>query len=156
MNLRVMVACKANKTAFASLLGRFESFNGSAGREDLLHFVHRGDLVNLPQVYMISLQSPQGFLEVCLRPSARTLGGFRRQKDMLSVRRQHVSVDLFRFPLPVNPGVVKIIDPEFVGAQRNSLCIFVAAQRESTTSLTDDRQSLASFAEDPLGNITPL
>src|SRR6516162_7516108 len=156
MNLRVMVACKANKAAFASFLGRFESFNGSAGREDLLHLVHRGDLVNLPQVYIISLQSSQGFLEVCHRSLARTLRGFRREEDLLSVWRQHVAVYLFRFPLPVNPGVVEVIDAEFVGAECNILCVLVTAQRESAASLTDDRQSLASFPEDPLGNIAPL
>ena len=151
-----MVACKANKAAFASFLGRFESFNGSVGREDLLHFVHRGDLVNLPQVYIISLQSPQGLLEVCLRPLARTLRGLSGEKNVLSEWSQYGAVDLFRFPLPVNPGVVEVIDAEFVSAKRNVLCVFVTAHRESTTSLTDDRQSLARFPEDPFGNVAPL
>src|SRR5437762_14196606 len=113
MNLRVMVACKANKAAFASFLGRFESFNGSAGREDLLHFVHRGDLVNLPQVHIISLQSPQGLLEVCLRPLARTLRRLGGGKNVLPQGSQSGPRDWFRFPLPLIRALAQRVEPGY-------------------------------------------
>ena len=156
MNLRVMVARKAHEAAFAGLLGRFESFNGSAGRKDLLHLVHRGDLVNLPKVQVIRLQCAQGFFEVGLGSLARTLRGFRGEKNIFSEWRQHVSVDLFRFPIPVNPGAVKVVDAEFVGAKGNGLGVFVTAHRESPAGLADDRQPLSCLPKHSLGDVTRL
>src|SRR5213080_317197 len=156
MNLGVVVARKADEAAFAGFLGCFKSFNGSAGREDLLHLVHRRDLVNLPEVYIVSIQSPQGFLKVCLCTLARTSRRFRCKEDVFSERRQHLTIDLFRFPLPVNPGVVEVIDAKLVSAQSDGFGVFVAAQGKSAPSLADDRQSLAGLTENTFGNIAPL
>src|SRR5208282_2343047 len=75
---------------------------------------------------------------------------------MLPEGRQHFSVHLFRFSLPVNPRAVEVIDAEFVGAQGDSFGVLVTAHWKSAAGLADDRQPFARFPEHPLGNVARL
>src|SRR3989442_12923932 len=111
-----MMAREAHKAAFTSLLGRDESFDGSARREDLLNFVHGGNLVNLPEIDVIGLQGAQGLVEVRLGSLAAALRGLSGQENVLSEWRQDISIHLFRSSIPVEAGIVKIIDGELLSA----------------------------------------
>src|SRR5450759_4195038 len=114
-----MMAREANKAALTRFLRRFEGFNCAAGSEDLLHLIQHPHLMNLPEIDVVRLQSPQGLFEIRFRALTSTLGRFRREKNVLPEWRQDISVDLFRSPVPVDPGGIEIVDAEFVGAQRN-------------------------------------
>src|SRR5271167_3741506 len=151
-----MMAREAHKAAFASLLGRDESFDGSSRGEDLLNFVHCGNLVNLPEIDVIGLQGAQGLVEIRLGSLAATLRGLSGQENILSEGRQDISIHLFRSSIPVYAGIVKIIDAEFVGAQGNGLRVLVAAHGKSAARLSDDRQLLTRSSQCPLWDVYRL
>ena len=50
VDLRITMTGESDEPALALLLRLLERFDGSAGSEDLLHFLHLADLVNLPEV----------------------------------------------------------------------------------------------------------
>src|SRR6185437_13885104 len=138
MNLRVVVAGEPNEATLPSLLGRLERFDCAARREDLLHFVHRADLVNLPKIDMVGLQGAQGLFYIRFRAFAAALWRLRRQKNILAKRREYVAVDLFGFSIPVNASGVEVIDAKFVSAQRKRFGVLVTAHRKPSAGLADD------------------
>ena len=63
-----------NEAAFASFLGRLESLDRTARPEDLLDFAHFTDLMDLPQVQVVGLESAQRFLEIRFGALSAALG----------------------------------------------------------------------------------
>src|SRR5207245_835395 len=104
----------ADESALARLLGGFEGFNGAARSENLLDFRQFTDLVDLPQIKIVGFHGTERSMQITFGAGAGSLGRLRRQKDVLAERRQNSSVNLFRLAVPVDPGIVEIIDPQVV------------------------------------------
>src|SRR6185437_4178688 len=153
MNLRVVVAGEPNEAALPSLLGGLERFDCTSWREDLLDFVHRADLVNLPKIHMIGLQGAQGFFYIRFRAFTAAFWRLGRQKNILAKRREYVAVDLFGFSIPINASCIEVINTKFIGAQRNRLRVFVTAHRKPSAGLADDGEFFAGFTKDTLWDL---
>src|SRR5271157_5532028 len=75
MHVRVLVAAKADEANFALFLGFLQGFGRTAGTNEELGIILKNDAVNLPEVEVVGLVSPQRLFEhLHGKPSVATVG----------------------------------------------------------------------------------
>src|ERR1700733_2036794 len=99
---------------------------------------------------MVCLQRAQRRRQIRFGALTAALRRFCSQKNVLAERRQHRSINLFRFPVPVNARRIEIIDAKFIGPQGNRLRFFESTQGKPPAGLANDGQLLTGFSESAL------
>src|SRR5262245_50230888 len=113
MNLRAFVAGESDESNFPLSPGLFERLDHSALCEMQLRIVVVNNFVNLPQVKVIGLQTPQRIFELAHRfmtitPVSANLG---HQKDLVAPVPDSLAHQLFAASVVILPGVVQKSDP---------------------------------------------
>src|SRR5579863_1233795 len=71
---------------------------------------------------------------------------------MLAKRREDGSINLFRLAIPIVGGIVEVVDPQIIGAQRDRLGFLKRNQWESAAGLADHSKLFTCFPKGSLWN----
>ena len=108
VNLRVFVAREADEAHLALALRLLERLDRAAGREVQVGVVVVDDFVNLPEVEVVGLQSPQRLFELAQRrPSvAPVRADLRHQENFFAPPTERLAHQLLAVAFVVLPRVV--------------------------------------------------
>src|SRR3954470_11960136 len=112
MHSRILMPSKADKTHFALLFRLLQSLGGAIRPHEQLGIVIECDAMNLPEIEMVGLQTPQRLLKHphCEIFVASVRAYFGHQEDPFPLATQRRTHPVFGFSAMIFPAIIEKCD----------------------------------------------
>jgi hypothetical protein len=140
-----IVSRKPEMESFPFFFGGEEGFGSSAGGEDLVHIVHRGDGMKLVEVDVIGMETLESLFQ--FRASARgiAVGGFLSKEDFIAIGAERFAELAFSFAIEIRGGAVEIVQTAVIGLCDAAGSLFLGHATNDNSAHSQDGKLDAVF-----------